>query len=249
MIGILVPMPEEIALILSEMKVLRKTTIGKRDFYSGELAGKECVVALSRIGKVASAVTAAMMIQTFGVDKIILTGAAGAIDKKLKIGDLVIGSNTIQHDMDCSPLFPRFEAPLLGISKFPCDVEMVNKAQVVFKDMVFDGKFNFLNDAEIKQFSLNDVKVFIGTIASGDQFIKSSEQSLMIETLIPNTLCVEMEAGAVGQVCFEYDVPFVVIRTISDLANHNANVDFVQFVEKVVSSITLQMVLKLVSSL
>ena len=249
MVGVLVPMPEEIALILSEMIVLKKSTIGKRDFYVGELAGKECVVALSRIGKVASAVTAAMMIQTFGVDKIILTGAAGAIDEKLKIGDLVVASSTIQHDMDCSPLFPRFEAPLLGISNFSCDIEMVNKAHFAFQNMVMDGKFNFLNEPETKQFSLNDVKVFIGTIASGDQFIKSFNHSLMIKTLIPDALCVEMEAGAVGQVCYEYDVPFVVLRTISDLANHKANVDFVQFVEKVVSPITLQMVLKLLASL
>ncbi|MBY0423995.1 MAG: 5'-methylthioadenosine/adenosylhomocysteine nucleosidase, partial [Cytophagales bacterium] len=224
MIGILVPMPEEIEMILSQMIVSEKRTIGMRDFFVGTLEGKPCVIALSRIGKVASAVTAATMIREFDVKLLILTGAAGAIDPRLKIGDMVVARDTVQHDMDCSPLFPRFEAPLLGISRFPCEPHFVKMAVSAFKGLVVDGKLNFISPDVTLEFHLEDVKVYSGLVGSGDQFINSGMKSQELHDALPEILCVEMEAGAVGQVCFEHGTPYIVLRTISDYANGNADV-------------------------
>jgi adenosylhomocysteine nucleosidase len=249
MIGILVPMPEEIELLLSEMKVTKIVTLGRRDFHLGELCGKSCVVALSRIGKVASSVTAATMILEFGVSHVILTGAAGAIHPNLQIGDMIVATETIQHDLDCSPLFPRFEAPLLGISRFPCDGNLMKLALQGFQELVVDGIPNFLSKESIAMFSLTNIRIYEGLIGSGDQFIGSKIQSEIISTTIPDVLCVEMEAGAVGQVCYEYNVPYIVLRTISDLANGEAHIDFVQFVNYVVSPYTFGMVSKLLSKI
>src|SRR4051812_49318945 len=109
--GILVPMHEEIELIIKAMKVGSVYESGKRKFYKGSFQGKDCVVALSRIGKVASSVTAAVMIEKFGIDRLIVSGVAGGIAPHLRTGDIVVADECVQHDLDARPLFPQFEAP------------------------------------------------------------------------------------------------------------------------------------------
>src|SRR6478735_5310415 len=126
--GILVPMPEEIELIIKAMKVESVYESGKRKFYKGDFHGKACVVALSRIGKVASSVTAAVMIEKFNIDQLIVTGVAGGIAPHLKVGDIVVATEALQHDLDARPLWPQFEAPLLDKAFFPCCETLVDKA-------------------------------------------------------------------------------------------------------------------------
>lgn len=231
--GILAPMPEEIDILLKHMHVEEIYEAGKRKFYRGTIQGKNCVVSLSRIGKVASAVTAAMMIQHFKVDRMIVTGVAGGIDPEVNIGDIVIAQTCIQHDMDCRPLFPQFEAPLLGKSRFECDPHLVESARQSCEAFMKEELYNFVSKAHLEELGILSPKVRLGTLVSGDQFIGTMDQLNKIKNEIPDAYFVEMEGAAVAQVCYEYDVPLVVVRSISDKADAIAHVDFSNYIKEV----------------
>jgi len=237
--GILAPMPEEIELILENMQVESIYESGKRVFYKGKLEGKDCVAALSRIGKVASSVTAAVMIEQFKINQLIVTGVAGAIAPQLKLGDIVVATESMQHDLDARPLWPQFEAPLLDKGFFPCDASMIDCAVCSCEDFLKEDFLDLIHSNDIKEFELYKPKVYSGQICCGDQFIRSEAQLHKIRTDLPDVMCVEMEAGAVGQVCYEYGVPYIVIRTISDSANDHAHVDFSKFIRNVAKNYTL----------
>jgi adenosylhomocysteine nucleosidase len=243
--GILAPMPEEIDLIIENMQVSSVYETGKRKFYRGLFNNKECVVALSRIGKVASAVTAAVMIEHFGIDQLLVTGVAGAVAPHLRLGDVVIASESMQHDLDARPLFPQFEAPLLEKGFFPCDKNLVEYATVSCQEFLKDDFHRFIHTEDITTFSLHAPAVYTGQICCGDQFIRSHEQLTKITTDLPDALCVEMEGGAVGQICYEYSIPYVVVRTISDSADHHAPVDFNRYIERVAKYYTLGIAMKI----
>jgi len=244
--GILAPMPEEIDLILEKMEVESVYESGRRMFYKGTLNGRECVAALSRIGKVASSVTAAVMIEHFGIDHLIVAGVAGAISPHLKLGDIVVATEAMQHDMDARPLFPQFEAPLLEKGFFECDEHLIEKAVSSCEDFLKGDFYNYIEKGDIEQFSLHQPKVYSGQICCGDQFIRSAAQLDKIRTDLPEVLCVEMEGGAVGQICYEYNVPYIIVRTISDSADAHAPIDFVRYIKNVSRYYTLGIVNKLV---
>ncbi len=231
--GILAPMPEEIDILLKHMHVEEIYEAGKRKFYRGTIQGKNCVVSLSRIGKVASAVTAAMMIQHFKVDRMIVTGVAGGINPEVNIGDIVIAQTCIQHDMDCRPLFPQFEAPLLGKARFECDPHLVESARQSCEAFMKNELYDFVSKAHLEELGIHSPKVRMGTLVSGDQFIGTMEQLNKIKKEIPDAYFVEMEGAAVAQVCYEYDVPLVVVRSISDKADAIAHVDFSNYIKEV----------------
>src|SRR5579862_9742959 len=113
-IGIVGAMPQEIALLQRDLQHPRVETRGMRQYLQGTLYGKDVVLVFSRCAKVAAASTVTTLIEVFGVDLVVFTGAAGAADPRLEIGDVVIGTSLVQHDLDARPLFPRFEVPLLG---------------------------------------------------------------------------------------------------------------------------------------
>lgn len=244
--GILAPMPEEIDLILEKMEVESIYESGRRKFYKGIFNGRECVAALSRIGKVASSVTAAVMIEHFKIDNLIVAGVAGAISPHLKLGDIVVATEAMQHDMDARPLFPQFEAPLLEKGFFQCDELLIEKAEDCCKDFLKDDFYNYIDKEDINAFSLHHPKVYTGQICCGDQFIRSTEQLDKIRTDLPEVLCVEMEGGAVGQICYEYNVPYIIVRTISDSADDHAPIDFMRYIKNVSRYYTLGIVNKLV---
>jgi len=231
--GILAPMPEEIDILLKHMHVEEIYEAGKRKFYLGTIKGQHCVVSLSRIGKVASAVTAAMMIQHFKVDRMIVTGVAGGISPEVNIGDIVIAQTCIQHDMDCRPLFPQFEAPLLGKSRFECDSLLVESARQSCEAFMKHELYDFVSKEHLDELGIHAPQVRMGTLVSGDQFIGTMEQLNKIKTEIPDAYFVEMEGAAVAQVCYEYDVPLVVVRSISDKADAIAHVDFSNYIREV----------------
>lgn len=237
-IGIISAMPDEIEAIQTQFEVEEKVVKGMRTYYRGKLFGSKVVLVFSRWGKVASATTVTQLINDFKVDEIIFTGVAGGLQADVSIGDIVIGQNLYQHDMDASPLVNMFEVPLLGKSSFSTDLkkrDLLVKATKLF----LENRTKFLSEKEFENFQIVRPKFHIGDIGSGDQFVSSSEQSLKILSGLPSIKCVEMEGAAVAQVCYEYKIPFSILRTISDNANQHAHIDFPKFAKEIASKYAL----------
>lgn len=237
-IGIISAMREEIEALQSALHVEKKMVKGMRTYYQGRLFDKKVILVFSRWGKVASATTATQLINDFNVKEIIFTGVAGGVQPDVFVGDIVIGKDLYQHDMDASPLVKAYEVPLLGKSAFTTDPDKRNQLSRA-SGQFLQNKHEFLSKEQLINFQIQEPKIHIGDIASGDQFISSSQQSLKILSGLPTVKCVEMEGAAVAQVCFEYKVPFSIIRTISDNANHNAHIDFPKFAKEIASTYAL----------
>jgi len=234
-IGILGAMAQEI----DEVKALLtdKTTvkIANREFVVGKIGNVRCVVAFSKWGKVAATITATLLIQEFGVTDLLFIGTAGALAADLKVGDIVISKRLVQHDLDARPIISRFELPLLNRVYIDSDPELTELAGRAVGNLINKGVVNMVGEQAVKDFNLAPTLHF-GDIASGDQFINSDEKRNEILGLLPDVKCVEMEGAAVAQVCLEFCVPFTVIRTISDTADHNARIDFGKFIIEVANA-------------
>lgn len=236
--GIVSAMKEEIQAVLEVLENKSSYVKGMRTYYIGELYGKDVVLVFSRWGKVASATTATQLINDFEIDEILFTGVAGAIDSNLQIGDIIIGKLLFQHDMNASPLVEKYEVPLLGKTFFETDLGRRTKL-IAASDRFLNNINSILSPEALMEFNIIKPKVLESDIASGDQFISSKKQSAQINKGLPTVKCVEMEGAAIAQVCFEYHIPFSVIRTISDNANNNAHVDFPKFANKIASKYAL----------
>ncbi len=200
---------------------------------AGKIAGIDAVCVLSRIGKVAAAMTATTLVEKFGVTHLLFTGVAGAGDSGVQVGDIVVADTLLQYDMDASPLFPRFEVPLTGMTHFSADGKLsrcVADSVTCFLDTRFG---DVIEASERAAFGLTGPRLHRGLIASGDQFIDCRHKLARLNDALPGLLAVEMEGAAVAQVCHELDIPFAVVRTISDNANEDAAVDFMRFVKSV----------------
>jgi adenosylhomocysteine nucleosidase len=232
-LGIISALHEEQEGLVQAMEGPATVNHGMRDYSVGRLWGIDAVCVLSRIGKVAAATTAAMLVEKFGVTHILFTGVAGSGDVGVRVGDIVIGESLVQHDMDASPLFPRYEVPLTGIARFQSDSRLSGQlagAALGFLDSDF---LEVIGLEDRRVFGLGQPRVHRGLIASGDQFVSSLGHIERLNTSHPGLLAVEMEGAAVAQVCFELGMPFAVIRTISDNANEDAALDFMRFVKSV----------------
>ncbi|WP_394781247.1 5'-methylthioadenosine/adenosylhomocysteine nucleosidase [Undibacterium sp.] len=212
---------------------------GKRRYLTGSLWGQECVCVLSGIGKVAAATTVTSLIENFKVSSIVLIGVAGAADDTLKIGDIVIATTLVQHDMDASPLFPRFEIPLTGNSHLSTDAQLSRKLADAADLFLENDQENHVSDAAIAQFNLQSVKIHYGLIASGDQFINDRQVLAGLKRDLPDLLAVEMEGAAIAQVCDDFAIPFAILRTISDNASEHADYNFSQFIIEVAAQYSL----------
>jgi adenosylhomocysteine nucleosidase len=230
-IGIMGAMPEEVSSISELMHDVREVQHAGRRFLEGTIQGVEVVLTFSYCGKVASAITAASLILFFKVEQLIFTGLAGAIADSLNIGDLVISERLYQHDMDARPLFPKYEIPLTGMSSFYSDKNLVKEVTSA-SEMVFIDLKKEIPKETWERFGIVSPKTLLGSIASGDQFISCEKQAKEILSEQSDTLAVEMEGAAVAQVCHDYSVPFVIVRTISDTANHSAHIDFASFLNE-----------------
>ncbi len=234
MIGILGAMPEEVHHLTHHLEHCTKRTSGMRTYYQGDLFGVPTVIVFSRCGKVAAATTATNLILEYKVKEIVFTGVAGAIRPELNIGDVVVGKNLYQHDMDASPIFPRYEIPLLDRQFFETASAQTEPAlQAV--ERFFQNIGQHISEAERAAFHIRQPKVVLGDIASGDVFVSAHVHKTDIESGLPGVQCVEMEGAAVAQVCYEFGIPCTIIRTISDAANESAGVDFPRFIENVAS--------------
>jgi adenosylhomocysteine nucleosidase len=234
-LGIMGAMPEETAGIVRLLGTHVTHRIGSREYHVGISHGIETVVVFSRWGKVAASATATTLLTHFGVDGILLIGVAGGIDPALKPADIVIADKLLQYDIDASALgaFQRFEVPLLGQSRFSPDKAWAAAAQSAASAFVADALKGVI-DCDIRlTFPFDGPKIVSGLIATGDRFIADAGPVESLRKMLPDLRCVEMEGAAVGQVCYEFDRPYAIIRIISDRADHSAPIDFGQFVSRV----------------
>lgn len=220
----------------------RKISHAGREFWLGELHDQPVVLALSKIGKVAAATTATALIEHFGVQRIVFTGVAGGLGATVKVGDVVVATDFLQHDLDASPLFARYEVPLYGKTRFESDVALTAllfqaaDAVLMARGMLTDVQAGRTPCATLR---FPQAQVHSGLIASGDRFVCGAQESRQLKESLNGAghevLAVEMECAAVAQVCLDYGVPFAAVRTISDRADDSAHVDFSSFVEEVAS--------------
>lgn len=244
-LGIISALHEEQQGLVEAMQSPHKLTHAMREVWVGRLWEIDAVCVLSRIGKVAAAMTATLLVEKFGVTHIVFTGVAGSADPSVRVGDVVVAEALLQHDMDASPLFPRYEVPLTGLTHFPSDRRLaLQLAQAGQAFLQFDLQ-HAIDAAERAAFALQAPRLHRGLVASADQFVGSRERIQALSGALPGLLAVEMEGAAVAQVCFELGVPFGVIRTISDNANENAATDFMRFVKSVAAQYAFHIVRRL----
>lgn len=235
-IGISGAMLEEVALIRQLMIIRCETRIAGRIYYEGTLCGKEVVLTFSRWGKVASASTVTTLINKFEVDSLVFMGVAGAVSGDLNIGDVVIAEGLYQHDMDARPIFDQFQIPLVNNIFFRPVARDITRAKIASERFLQNIHADISNDL-LQKYSIVGPKVHVGLIASGDKFVSEpvKHENLTLTMDNKKTLAVEMEGAAIAQICHEYELPFVVIRTISDKADHSAVVDFQAFISDIAS--------------
>lgn len=232
--GIVSAMPQELSAVLARLPDEQRQRVAGRDFWAGHWHGHAVVAVLSGVGKVAAATTATALIECFGVERILFTGTAGGLGEGVRVGDLVLADAFVQHDMDASPLFPRFEVPLTGRSRFGTDAALSAALGQAARSAVAAPADTLGADA-VAEFGLAAPQVHTGLIASGDRFVATSAESAALRTALPDALAVEMEGAAVAQVCHDYTMPFAALRTISDRADDAAHVDFMRFIDQVAS--------------
>ncbi|MFW2356094.1 5'-methylthioadenosine/adenosylhomocysteine nucleosidase [Hydrogenophaga sp.] len=225
---------EELAAVLALMPDEQQQTIGGRSFWRGHLHGHDVVAVLSGIGKVAAATTATVLIERFGVQRIVFTGVAGGLRPGVNVGDVVAARQFLQHDMDASPLFARHEVPGYGRSTFDADValtaQLLRASESVLRSLPAQ-----LPEAVRSAFGLHAPQCHQGLLISGDRFVSTTAESEALRRELPDALAVEMEGAAFAQVCHDYRVPLAVVRTISDRADDAAHVDFPRFLREVAS--------------
>ncbi|MGE8686434.1 MAG: 5'-methylthioadenosine/adenosylhomocysteine nucleosidase [Achromobacter sp.] len=229
-LAILGALHEEIADLLAAMDpgaVIHR--IAMRDFHVGILWGTPCVIALSRIGKVAAAATASIVIQEFKASRVIFTGLAGGLHADVAVGDVVVASALMQHDMDARPLFGQYEIPLLGRAQFDADPALSGH----LRDSAMEFLGNHAPALDARAASRPRPRVHCGLIATGDVFVNDNDEAHELRLRLPQALCLEMEGGATAQVCHEFGIPYAVLRVISDRADHAAKVDFTDFLVNV----------------
>jgi len=209
-IAIMGAMPEEIAPILEKVGEYKTTKYAKNTYYEATYKGVELVIAYSKIGKVFSALTATVMIEHFGAEKLLFSGVAGAISDELKIGHLIVATKLSQHDLDITIFGHAHGFVPEGSVYIDADRQMIELGKEVASDM---GK-------TLKE----------GIIATGDQFVANEDRKNWInETFSADAL--EMEGASVAVVCDALNVPFFILRAISDSADMDANFSFDEFLD------------------
>ena len=215
-IGIIGAMDEEVAVLKEEMRISAVTEYASMQFYQGELCGKDVVIVRSGIGKVNAAICAQILADKFDVKVLINTGIAGSLDAAIDIGDMVISTDLVEHDMDAT-IFgdPLGQVPRMDTFSFPADPELVKKAVAANEE------------------ANPDIKTFTGRIVSGDQFVSSSEVK---EKIVSNfgAKCTEMEGAAIAHAAYLNHISCVIIRAISDKADNSATMDYPTFEKKAI---------------
>jgi adenosylhomocysteine nucleosidase len=210
-IGIIGAMDEEVNILKGQMQDVTIKTIASMEFCAGKLVGKEVVVVRSGIGKVNAAVCTQILADIYHIDAVINTGVAGSLRNEIEIADIVLSTDTQQHDMDATGfgyglgVIPRMESSI-----FQSDLRLITLAKEVCAEVI------------------PTVGIHTGRIVSGDQFISDSGKK---EWLIKNFdgFCTEMEGAAIAQAAYLNQIPFLIIRAISDKADHSAEMAYTEF--------------------
>jgi adenosylhomocysteine nucleosidase len=232
-LGIMTAMEEEFRLIAQSFGFATPREIGPRTFLTARYQDVELTLVAARIGKVAAAVTTSILIQDYKVDAILFTGVAGAAAPDVKIGDLVIADELVQHDMDLKGVmgYQRFDIPLLNAREMKCDPHLVRIARESASVAIRSPEYL----RGVGAFTSGVPSVHFDMIASGDTFICDVSERDALYRALPRLKCVEMEGAAVSQVCLEHNIPCVVGRIISDEASHEAAIDFGAFIQQAAS--------------
>ena len=211
-IGIMGAMDEEVEILKSLLDIKETVTQAGMTFYKGILHNKEVVLARSGIGKVNAAVCAQLMITLFKIDHLINSGVAGTLHADINQGDIVISTDAVQHDVDTTVFGdPLGAIPRLGVTFFEADPALIRLAEQAAKNLNFDG-----------------VSIFKGRVASGDQFVAGGELKDRIQSHFAPS-AVEMEGASIAHVAYLNQVPYVIIRAISDKADGSADMSYEEF--------------------
>ena len=247
-IGIVSAIAQEQQGLLAALQQPRQVRHGSRDYALGMLSGREVVLVLCGIGKVAAAATTTSLIVEFGCDTLLFTGVAGGLGDGVQVGDVVIADTLLQHDLDARPLYPQYQVPDTGQAHFAADPGLSDRLHATAQ-AVFAPQARAVVDAATRQaFGLHAPRVHRGLIVSGDRFISTHADSQVLRRALPDALAVEMEGAAVAQVCHDYDVPFALVRTISDRADDSAHLDFGRFIRAVASPYSLALLAALLQA-
>lgn len=239
-VGIITAVQGEYGTLLEKMDSLDIHKKGKRNFYKGKIQGIDVVLTSSCVGKVASAIATTHLILDYHVDMILFIGTAGALDPSLNIGDIVIANSLIQHDLDARPFCPIYEIPLLKIGACEPDPYLQNISLQASQKFIKQDLDKLIPFETFEKFQMLKPKIYEGLVLTGDQVISEDVQKNRLKNNLPDALCVEMEGASVSQACFEYDVPFVVIRIISDFADReHTQIDIGQFLNHIAGFYTV----------
>ncbi|HCN61424.1 5'-methylthioadenosine/S-adenosylhomocysteine nucleosidase [Mammaliicoccus fleurettii] len=211
MIGIIGAMEEEVEILKSSIENIETIQKAHVIFYRGQLEGKEIILAQSGIGKVNAAITATLLIDEFNPELVINTGSAGSVDNQLNIGDIIISNKVYYHDVNATAFGYKFGQVPSMPEYYETKEELISLAK-----------------SSIENLNLNGI---VGEVATGDSFIGSLEQRKEIKSNFPTSSVVEMEAGAIAQTCHQFNVPIIVTRAVSDLADKESDVTFEEFLK------------------
>ena len=217
-IGIIGAMTDEVREIISHLENETVETVSGIEFHTGSLFGKNVVIARCGVGKVFAAICAEAMIIKYSPDLIINSGVGGAVDKALRPLDIVFADKLVQHDMDTSPIGDPVGL-ISGINKIYFDT---------------DSRAVDVLAAAAKELGLNSM---VGIIASGDKFVAKAEDKCYIRDTFSAVSC-EMEGAAIAHTAFVNEIPFVVVRAISDSADGDASMDYMTFLPKAADAST-----------
>jgi len=215
-IGIIGAMEEEVTQLKQAMHIEETIEHATMTFCKGKLCGKDVVIVKSGIGKVNAGICAQILVDKFNVEVLINTGIAGSLDAAIDIGDMVISTDLVEHDMDASAFGdPVGQVPRMDTFAFPADLALVEKAKAA--------------NAEVNP----DIKTFTGRIVSGDQFVSEATVKERLVTLF-QAKCTEMEGAAIAHAAYLNKISCVIIRAISDKADNSATVDYPTFEKKAI---------------
>jgi len=209
-IGIIGAMDEEVSILKSAMTNLTTTKIAGCEFYQGDLNGKQVILTKSGIGKVAAAVATTLLLEKFSPDTVINTGSAGGFDQALNVGDIVISTEVRFHDVDLT----AFGYEIGQMAQLPA---------------AFEATSDLINVAEQAAKTLPGLNIIKGLICTGDIFMADPAKTELTRNNFPTMAACEMEAAAIAQVCFQFSIPFVIIRSLSDIAGKKSELSFEEF--------------------
>jgi len=227
-IGIIGAMSEEITYLKEKIEIVTTKNIIGLDFHVGKYCGNSIVLVISGIGKVNAGMCSQILADRFGVSAIINTGIAGSLRNEINIGDIVLSTDAVQHDMDASGFgYQKGQIPRVDTFAFQADEKLLELA------MECNKRVN------------PDIQAFKGRVVSGDQFISDKDKKKwLIETF--GASCTEMEGAAIAQAAYLNGIPYLVIRAISDKADDSAGMDYAVFEEQAIKH-SVRLLLEMVS--